>query len=183
VTNFGFVFGWFAQQRQDRRDALGLLHSHLMPAIRRAMRDPSEVVRGEHLACLAHICSRLPSQLPDLSSLHNETDTEADFYLNVSHIQLHRRIRALGRLEHALSSEQAFQRNNLTQLFLPLCMSMLLSASEKEHLLADQAVRALAALARRLDWPAYFAFLNRSLQLVAFLGFFFFCCLYCIHYF
>lgn len=147
------------------------------------MRDPSEVVRGEHLACLAHICSRLPSQLPDLSSLHNETDTEADFYLNVSHIQLHRRIRALGRLEHALSSEQAFQRNNLTQLFLPLCMSMLLSASEKEHLLADQAVRALAALARRLDWPAYFAFLNRSLQLVAFLGFFFFCCLYCIHYF
>lgn len=45
-----------------------------------------------------------PALLGDLHTLRNETDPEADFFYNITHVQLHRRQRALKRLRDTMNA-------------------------------------------------------------------------------
>jgi U3 small nucleolar RNA-associated protein 20 len=58
-------------------------------------------VRSEFLALARRLAEALPESFPDLASLMNE-DPEVDFFFNVCHVQLHRRTRALQRLQQRL---------------------------------------------------------------------------------
>ena len=67
------------------------------------------VIAGEHLPCsaqehlglLRQLVSALPARFPDLAALQG-ADAEADALLNLAHLQLHRRTRALARLSQVL---------------------------------------------------------------------------------
>lgn len=63
------------------------------------------VVRQEALTLLRRCATVLPAAFPDLVAL-SHADPEADFFLNVAHIQLHRRARAFYRLSVAISASE-----------------------------------------------------------------------------
>lgn len=77
------------------------------------------VVRQEALALLRRCAEMLPETFPDLVAL-SHADPEADFFLNVAHIQMHRRARAFYRLAVAISatassSDASRGENNVPQ--------------------------------------------------------------------
>ena len=109
-----------------------------------------------------------PGLLPDLAALSSAGegggDAETDFWANMAHLQVHRRVRAMERLRLAAA---ALSASGLAAVALPLCQHALLEArSDKEGNLADAAVRCLAAAAARLRWGRYQALLSRYLGLL-----------------
>ena len=63
---------------------------------RRAIPHPLQ----EHLALLRSLCVHFPARFAELSLLA-AADIEVDFFANVAHLQMHRRVRALHRLTKA----------------------------------------------------------------------------------
>jgi U3 small nucleolar RNA-associated protein 20 len=55
---------------------------------------------------LAQLIRILPSSYPDLATLLNLTDPEADFYYNINHVQIHRRVRAMRRFQKICLEEK-----------------------------------------------------------------------------
>lgn len=49
------------------------------------------------MLALAHMVPLFPSLVGELAPLRNEAEPDADFFLNITHIQRHRRTRALAR--------------------------------------------------------------------------------------
>jgi hypothetical protein len=94
--------------------------SHLRPLatgtfyhalLRHLSTAPPLPVRQELLVLTQRLVSGLPDAFPDAVVL-THTDPEADFFFNVAHIQLHRRTRALQRLQSILQDAQVlFQRH------------------------------------------------------------------------
>jgi U3 small nucleolar RNA-associated protein 20 len=100
-------------------------------------------------------------------------DVESDFFVNVTHIQLHRRMRAMGRLKRALlptggedepegdqerPSSVELSQGSLSQVLVPLCWSPILSEEydkkeQQSYLL--ECVALLGAVCRRLAWSHY----------------------------
>ena len=74
----------------------------LFPQLKKSVGDPSLAVRQEHLTLIRKLAITLPTHYPDLQTLTHE-DAEADIWLNVVHLQLHRRARGFARLTKMLS--------------------------------------------------------------------------------
>ncbi len=62
-----------------------------------AARTPAAPPPQEHLALLRRMAAAMPAVFPDLAAL-TDANEDLDFFVNVAHLQLHRRTRALGRL-------------------------------------------------------------------------------------
>eukprot|EP00962_Isochrysis_galbana_P055336 scaffold27108_cov90-Isochrysis_galbana.AAC.1 len=77
-----------------------LLTDVLLPALRRGLRLPPEreMVRAEMIRILAEALTAAPFLEPQLATLLNRNNPEADFFFNVVHVQLPRRQRAIARL-------------------------------------------------------------------------------------
>ena len=52
----------------------------------------------EHLVLLRRMAVALPAHFPELAALADAANEERDFFANVAHLQMHRRVRALARL-------------------------------------------------------------------------------------
>ncbi|KAJ2506973.1 U3 snoRNP protein, partial [Coemansia sp. RSA 2049] len=82
------------------------LLSVVMPAVKHALASKEDVVRNEFLAVLrkvVHECAVHFDQLRDLTVLDN-SDEEANFFYNIVHIQLHRRLRAIRRFRSLIAT-------------------------------------------------------------------------------
>ena len=80
-----------------------LLERTLMPALRRGLRLPSErdALRQDLLRLLGATLLVMPGLQPELATLVSPHEPEADFFHNVTHVQMPRRQRALARLRAA----------------------------------------------------------------------------------
>jgi U3 small nucleolar RNA-associated protein 20 len=85
-----------------------LLPRVLYPQTKLGLRSSSLAVRQEHLSLLRFMVVTLPGRFPDLVCL-TSPDTERDFLLNVGHLQVHRRGRALLQLARMLKQHQQQQ--------------------------------------------------------------------------
>lgn len=73
---------------------------------------------------LTNLCpSVYTHRFPDLLPLSSASDPELDFYLNVAHVQLHRRSRALTRLAK-MADAMAEEQNPQGSVFKCVCMSV-----------------------------------------------------------
>lgn len=136
----------------------GLTYSILLPALRKGASDPSELVRAEYLAVMAHLVRFNPDwdQINDMSVLLVGDDEEASFFSNILHIQQHRRLRALRRLS-AEARQDHLQANSVAHFFLPLIEHFIFDRAEDEsaHNLTSETIATVGSLALCLDWPQY----------------------------
>ncbi|GAM85605.1 hypothetical protein ANO11243_036120 [Dothideomycetidae sp. 11243] len=141
----------------------------LYSGLQRGMQNQSELVRIEYLAVLNTLVKRMSFWRPvaDMVPLLASNDDEASFFLNVLHVQQHRRLRALRRLaDQAILG--AVSTPNAATVFWPLLEHFIFDAAQDEgaHNLTAEAVTTLGALTTCLEWPQYRAIIRRYIAMI-----------------
>jgi U3 small nucleolar RNA-associated protein 20 len=103
----------------------------------------------------SHVCS-------DLWRFCDEENPDLDFFLGITHVQMHRRARAFRRLRKTLTqadeslTSPALSSESLVSVLVPLTLHPLYeSKTNSEESLALEAIATLGVLARELSWSKY----------------------------
>ncbi|KAH0565480.1 hypothetical protein GP486_001121 [Trichoglossum hirsutum] len=160
-----FIEGAFTHMGTDEEPYFReLLTSILIPALRKGVREQSELVRVEYVAIMAHLVKQFPSwtEVGGMSTLLVGDDEEASFFNNILHIQLHRRLRALRRLA-TVARCGILGSGNISHFFIPLIEHFIFDRAEDEnaHNLISETVTTVGALAEWLEWPQFRAIFRR----------------------
>ena len=105
-----------------------------------------------------------PHLYGDLFILIRDDDVEQDFFLNITHLQIHRRAKALTRLRKLLNDEDPtnvnkecpFTLQSLANILLPLATHPIYESTKSvEESFALEAVATIGAITRHLTWSRY----------------------------
>nr|CAD1819808.1 unnamed protein product [Ananas comosus var. bracteatus] len=105
-------------------------------------------------------------QVPSLSSFKPlcSTDPEVDFFNNITHLQIHRRSRALSRFRNVITAGN-FSEDLTMKIFVPLFFNMLFDVKDgKGEHLRNACVETLASVAGQLQWESYRTILMRCFR-------------------
>lgn len=148
----------------------------LMPTIRMGLKTRSDGVRKSYILLLSRVVRNFvsnPSSLlyTDLSPLIRDDDSDLDFFLNITHVQLHRRCRALTRLRKILQEPEAFgmdrimSTQTLSNIVMPIVSQPIYDYEKKsDEPLAIEAVATVGVIARYFSWGKYQTLLNTTLN-------------------
>jgi len=143
-----------------------MLLNVVMPGIRKVLRSKRELVRNEALQVVSHAvktCSGIPL-LAEMRPLPAD-DEEANFFVNLAHIQVHRRARALRRLRDACA-QGTIRETTLSTIFLPVLEHIVAGSTEvTDHHLVNEAISTIGTLASHLRWSRYHALTLQYLRL------------------
>ena len=148
----------------NEQELLEVARAVLLPSLRKGASEPSEVVRAEYLAIMAHLIRHFPKWLEvnDMHPLLIGNDEEASIFTNVLHIQHHRRLRALRRL--ASEARKGFLSSlNVAHFLIPLIEHFIfpeLSDDSALNLRAEALV-AIGQLVPSIKWPQFKALYRR----------------------
>ncbi|KAL9937664.1 hypothetical protein V8E36_003209 [Tilletia maclaganii] len=148
-------FGLVASRMEDEAWQRLLLRVAL-PALRKVMRSKSDLVRREALSLLASAIETLPEvpALAQMKGLLYDGDGEANFFNNIVHLQVHRRVRALRRLGDEV--EKGNMSGKLVkETFIPLVNLFLDPALTSDQQLINEAINCMGRLAGALTWYGY----------------------------
>jgi len=81
----------------------------------------------EHLTLLRQLVTALPARFPDLAALAG-ADPETDPLVNLAHLQLHRRTRALNRLSQAVAQGE-LRAASVLGVVVPLLQQMIVEGA------------------------------------------------------
>ena len=146
----------------------------VMPGARCALRNSNEQIRRHAISLIAEVsktyanCSS-QNLHGDLSILGCKENPDLDFFLNILHVQSHRRSRALQRLRSSLNclegSGSLLSVNSLSNVILPLVTFPIYECkSSLEEGLAQESIATVGALGRHLSWSKYHAVLWTALN-------------------
>ncbi len=152
---------------------LKLLESTLVPRLLTGLKTQNFSVRRSFILLLAEVSIQFKSKesphfYGDLSTLVQHDDQNLDFFMNITHIQVHRRIRALNRLRKYLSNDNEqspFFVQSISNVLVPLAMHPIYYDVEKstEESYALEAIATIGALMKHLPWGKYQSILWKSL--------------------
>ena len=144
-----------------------MLTQVLMPALRRGLRLPVEkdALRNDIIMLLAATLLAMPSLQPELATLLSPKEPEADFFFNLTHVQMPRRQRALARLAVRVR-DGAFSATTLSNYLLPLLRHLVLRETPKEIDVAEEAVMTLKEVAKLLPWRPFLSTLQGFARLL-----------------
>ena len=148
------------------REAFNLfVLTSMVTAVKKGLRSKQEFARHEVISILSDLVQTFShhSRFCDLSLL-SHSDPEADFFLNVKHIQLHRRTRAFRKLAK-ICFEGSIRETNSLDFVLPLANQVMFrpTANTEQNLLAE-AVNVIGAVSRHLSWANYSFLLGHYLR-------------------
>lgn len=142
----------------------GVVHV-VLPGLRQTLKSKQELVRNEVLQVLAHgirVCDDLP-ELASLNPLLGQDD-DSNFFFNFTHIQVHRRARALRRLRE-MATTVKYPENAITNIFLPVLEHVVAGSTDvTDHHLVNEAITTIGALTGYLQWSRYRMVLSNYLR-------------------
>ena len=151
-----------------------LIEATVVPGARSALRSSNEQIRRHAVSLLAEVSknfanSSSPNLHGDLNILACEENPDLDFFLNILHVQAHRRNRALQRLRTRLNelevSGKGLSVNSLSNVLLPLVTFPIYECKTNlEEGLAQESIATIGALGRHLSWSKYHAVLWTALN-------------------
>ena len=138
----------------------------LLPGLKNGLRTKNEMVRSDVLGVIAYAVTRCDNitTLQDMKVLLEGGDEEANFFNNIYHVQVHRRIRALNRLADHCDASQ-LRSSTLANIFIPLVANFIAPASHTDHHLVTAAIAATGRMARHLSWGPYYALVQQYLKM------------------
>lgn len=181
----------------DKSVVINALESLVMPCVRVSLKSPSEDTRRGFVMLLGNLSDhhvvlrRFAFVHADLALLRNKDDPEADFFYNITHIQVHRKRRALQRVaslmdemadkvrakqdtedESAMDvdSETAaaaewFTNSTVNNIILPLVLHFIYESQAKsQESIRTEAAACVGSAAGLLGWSHYLALLRRLLK-------------------
>ncbi|KAJ3212818.1 U3 snoRNP protein, partial [Clydaea vesicula] len=142
---------------------MNLVFNTILPYVKRGLRIKNEVVRQEFLQILCALVSSFPKhgQLVDMVVLLSNGNEEANFFKNIHHLQIHRRIKALRQLaEHSENGNLSIK--NINTIFIPLVSHFIFETDRVEgHQLVNETIHALSSCAGVLSWSQYYAIIRQ----------------------
>ncbi|KAG0148535.1 hypothetical protein CROQUDRAFT_75385 [Cronartium quercuum f. sp. fusiforme G11] len=142
----------------------------MMPGLKKALRSKAEIIRQDILTVIS---SAVEKNLPDVTELTEmkcllvNGDKEANFFLNIYHIQSHRRTRALRRLADEAENGRLSSKV-LLDIFCPLLVHTLApkATTRIDAEVVNEAVRTIGRVVKALSWSAYNAILQFYIKLI-----------------
>ncbi|KAG0190710.1 U3 snoRNP protein [Apophysomyces sp. BC1034] len=154
---------------EEKRHMMEHVNHLIYPAIKRGLLVHVELIRIEFVNLLDAAVKTFPT-LPifeDLVPLLASGDEEANFFVNIYHMQLHRRVRALTRLA-SMTSTEPFKPSSVNSILLPIVTSFFYENDRvADHNLIHQCILTLTELARLLSWSHYYRLLRNYLALIS----------------
>ena len=157
------------------------LHSVIVPALHRGLKNGSDQVKKGFVGLLSHLIRQYRVVNSNIESngvqLHEDLfvllhdDIEQDFFENIFHIQLHRRGKAMNKLRILLEEKdkEHFGNATIVHVLLPLALHPLECEDfkKKDHLtLLNDSSLLVAAVAKNLPWNQYFNLIRRILKML-----------------
>lgn len=142
-----------------------ILKENLLPHIRTGLRKYSEDVQVEYISVLSYIIknARYFKELQDMQVLLFDGDEEANFFTNVNHIQLHRRLRAIKRLGDA---GHELTGGSISHYLIPIIEHYVFSPEEKYRNIGNEALLTIGSLSNFMNWNQYKALMRRYISLL-----------------
>ncbi|GAV51625.1 hypothetical protein ZYGR_0AF00960 [Zygosaccharomyces rouxii] len=147
----------------DAEEAIKILKRMILPQLRVGLRRTSESIQAEHISVLSYIIStgKYFTDLEDLRVLLYNGDVEANFFANVVHIQLHRRLRAVRRLrEHG----HELTGSSISNYLIPIVEHYVFSKEEKFRNIGNEVLVTIGVLANFMSWGQYKGLLRRYIS-------------------
>ncbi|XP_051172265.1 small subunit processome component 20 homolog [Leptopilina boulardi] len=137
-----------------------LIEDTILGIVRKNIRTKNEKLRLDLISFLGYMameCSDVDPILRDLSQLTNKLDPEVDFFENLQHLQLHRKVRALLKFcTVSKTLKKAPNPKTLTQFILPLAASYLCNEDFlNKNSIVDAAIEVVGTVCRLLPWHQY----------------------------
>ncbi|GMH20278.1 hypothetical protein Nepgr_022119 [Nepenthes gracilis] len=124
-------------------------------------------VQKEWLELLREMVLKL-SEVPNLKNLSalSSQDAEIDFFYNITHLQKHRRARALLRFKNIVTTGKLSDSEFIMKrVFVPLFFNMLFDLpKQKEEHLRSACLNTLASISGQMEWKSYHAMLMRCFR-------------------
>jgi len=143
-----------------------ILKRCLFPAMIASARNKAEAIRREFLSLISHALKQPQSwyEIKDMQVLRfGDNDDEASFFENITHIQQHRRLRALRRLSDDNTLVQ-LSSANVAHYLLPLVEHFVFELAGNAHNLSAESIGVISKLACQLTWVQYKAVSLRYLK-------------------
>lgn len=163
-----------AEKASSNEEMKRFAETSLMSVIRLGLKTKVDAVRKSYVLLLARVVKCFhsnPSPLLycDLFPLIRDDDIDLDFFLNITHVQVHRRCRALARLRKYLQDIEKDELNissqTLTNVVLPLVVHPIYEYDKKsDEPLAMEAIATVGVISRLLPWGKYQSLLNSTLS-------------------
>jgi len=151
-------------KNSQSEDVRKLFNKVLFTGIKGGLRSKHELVRTELISVLSFAvkeCPDLPS-LYDMRPLLVDGDEEANFFNNITHLQIHRRTRALRRLSDHCDHGH-LRSSTLNEVFVPI-VGHCIGDSSLDHLLVNEAISTMGHIAKQLVWSRYYALVQRYIK-------------------
>ena len=141
-----------------------LVNTVLLPALKKGIKEHSEMVRSDHVALFGLLVQHHQdsTQLADMQGLLVGNDDEASFFNNILHIQSQRRQRAMRRLADE-AENGALKSTNICTFFLPLLEKFIFDSDidNSANNLKGQAIITTGTLLRWIEWNQFKAIFRR----------------------
>ncbi|OUM64553.1 hypothetical protein PIROE2DRAFT_66197 [Piromyces sp. E2] len=136
-----------------------------LPAVKRGIKSYKEEARHEFVTILGLMVNKNKEHelLKDMVSLLAGDDEEANFFNNIYHMQIHRRIRALKRLTDELKTGNVNPRN-ISNIFVPIVNHFIYESDKSnEHNLINEAINTIGVASAYLTWGQYYTLVKNTL--------------------
>ncbi|KAI1722975.1 down-regulated in metastasis domain-containing protein [Ditylenchus destructor] len=139
------------------------IHDHLLPLILKGLNSENEICRIESLHCLAAVISIFDNdpQFSSLKPINKDWDSEnenldANFFEAMTHIQAHRRQRAIFHLTEQLETKKVdIPHEVLLRYVVPTIKPYLLETTSKLSALSDQSLKLFSVILQITPWKRY----------------------------
>lgn len=159
-----FFFSFFFSDKE----AINLfVLTSMVATVKQGLRSKQDFARHESISVLSSLVKTFGhhSRFNDLLPLSHQ-DPEVDFFLNVDHIQLHRRTRAFRKL-CTVCSDGSIGQTNCLEFVLPLANHVIfMPTTNVEQNLVAEVVNVIGAVSSHLSWSRYSFLLGHYLRLL-----------------
>lgn len=146
---------------RSSNDGLFFVRDTVLSLLSTGIRDmKNEILRNECIALLGELAKECPDAdvvLSDLAPLTNKEDVEVDFFENMCHLQMHRRVRALLKFcKVAKKMVKCPTPRTLTNFILPLATVYICDDKYSDkNTLIDACIEVVSTCCRLLPWYHY----------------------------
>ncbi len=145
------------------------LETSFVAEIKNGLRNKKESARHEFISVLVEYIKSFADTfkfINDLTVLFDKEDIEKDFYENIKHIQMHRRARALKKLQKACN-DNLISSENLLGFMMPIVRSFLDNEMyHKYDYLIEDACISIGCICYVLAWPKYLKVVEYYLKIL-----------------
>lgn len=159
------------------------MKSGLLPAIHFGMQHGSDNVKKGFIQLMSHVVKVVTAlkeqgvevREEELNTFHADLsvlqhlDAEQDFFENVCHMQIHRRIKAMSRVKNLFENGASIGTSSTVHVLVPIALHPLGSDEflKKDHLqLLQEAAQLLGVLSHHLPWTQYYSIVKRVLKIL-----------------